>query len=615
MRNKLQRFVSIYWFLILALLGLADSLNAQPPDTVYVEPDDHPRRIGSLNRAIQEHGGEVIYVLQNGGSYFLERQIDYDHLVRIHAAEYPSENPPILRPAADFSQSPDLARFQDDVEIIGVYMYALDDLGSTNQSMGFYKKGARAVFRHCYVSAGANWMFRIEADNITLRIEDCQARDPGRHTSPANDRFIDTRGFEVDSIIVINSSIYNLTSNIQRTGGGKINYIEFNHVTVTNHLRTPIYLDLAQEVIIRNSLFVNAVAEGVWESAYVAGEAGHAYNGDRYYSNNGLINIWSYEDNAESMDLVDAQRRIVIRNNNFGGMPDSVFIALWEQMSRDDPDRDYDRGAGHRPWATDPQWLWENPYVRPDDQQWAERDTIPLIRIRTAPMDSLLRAWAKEEVPWVDIGNNIEEQVAFADPPEYWRIADYGYARWFTGSFPRHYDRWDSIAADPGNRWYHPGPGTPTNPSGPTAAWWRDLSYSTEAASYTAAENGFPAGNLNYFPELREQWAYQSPTSMEQEPAPQQPSGIALLANYPNPFNPVTQIPFELPGQSRVHLAVYDVLGRQVAVLADRVYASGRHEVSLDASGMSSGVYVVRMTATPEQGHPRQFSRQIMLVK
>jgi hypothetical protein len=98
-------------------------------------------------------------------------------------------------------------------------------------------------------------------------------------------------------------------------------------------------------------------------------------------------------------------------------------------------------------------------------------------------------------------------------------------------------------------------------------------------------------------------------------PTDLKPQTIALQANYPNPFNPVTQIPFELPGQSRVHLAVYDVLGRQVAVLADRVYASGRHEVSLDASGMSSGVYVVRMTATPDQGHPRQFSRQIMLVK
>jgi hypothetical protein len=99
------------------------------------------------------------------------------------------------------------------------------------------------------------------------------------------------------------------------------------------------------------------------------------------------------------------------------------------------------------------------------------------------------------------------------------------------------------------------------------------------------------------------------------DPLDSRPQTIALLNNYPNPFNPVTQIPFELPGQARVHLAVYDVLGRQVAVLADRVYSSGRHQVSWDASGQSSGVYVVHMTATPQHGHPRQLSRQVMLVK
>jgi hypothetical protein len=607
-------------FLVIAMamaLTMAGPLLAQPPDTVYVEPDDHPNEIGALNQAIEEHGGGVIYVLQNGATYFLDYPgLSYEHPLRIHADEYPGDNPPIIRVGSTpLGGTPGLARFQDDVEIVGVFLYALVDLGYAEYNMEFYKEGGRAVFRHCYVSAGAIGMFRIHTDNMTLRIEDCQMRDPGRHPHPASHRFIDMRGHDMDSIIVINSSLYQIASDIVRTGGGAVDYLEFNHVTIANHLRNPLDLGRARKAIIRNSLFVNTGADGVWESKELAGQAGHAYNGQRYFDTGGLIRVASYEDHPDKVDGSDEQRRIVIRNNNFGGMPDSMFIDLWQKMSEDDPERDFGRGAGHRPWATDPQWLWENPYVRPDDQQWAERDTIPLIRIRTAPMDSLLRAWAKEEVPWVHIAKNLEEQVSFADPPEYWRMADYGYARWFTGSFPRHFDRWDSIVADPGNRFYHPGPGTPSNPTGPTAAWWRDLSYSTGSASYTAAENGFPAGNLNYFPELRKQWAYQSPTSIEQEPAPQQPSGIALLANYPNPFNPVTQIPFELPGQSRVHLAVYDVLGRQVAVLADRVYASGRHEVSLDASGLSSGVYVVRMTATPEQGHPRRFSRQIMLVK
>jgi hypothetical protein len=578
----------------------AGPLFAQPPDTVYVEPDDYPNEVDALNRAIEEHGGEVIYVLQNGATYFLWEYIDYEHPVRIHAARSPSDNPPIIRPYAGFTSSPDLARFHGDVEIIGIYLYAVDELGASSQNMGFYKEGGRAVFRHCYVSAGSNWMFRIEADNMTLRIEDCQMRDPGRHPSPDNNRFIDLRGHDMDSIIVINSSLYQIASDIVRTGGGVVDYLEFNHVTIANHLRNPLDLGRARQAIVRNSLFINTRADGVWESEEVAGQDGHAYNGERYFDSGGLIRVSSYQDYPDEHDGGDAQRRIVIRNNNFGGLPDSMFIDLWQKMSEDDPERDFGRGAGHRPWGTDPQWRWANPGAEPGDSAWANRDTIPLIRIRTAPTDSLLRAWAKEEVPWVDIGNNIGEQVAFADPPEYWRMADYGYARWFTADFPRHYDRWDSVAADRVNRYFHPGPGTPMEPEAPTAAWWRNLSYSTGSASYTAAENGFPAGNLNYFPELRKQWAYQSPTSIEQEPAPQQPSGIALLANYPNPFNPVTQIRFELPGAGQVRLEVYDVLGRRAATLVNERVQAGEHLVSWNAAGLSSGVYIARLQAGDE---------------
>ncbi len=50
-----------------------------------------------------------------------------------------------------------------------------------------------------------------------------------------------------------------------------------------------------------------------------------------------------------------------------------------------------------------------------------------------------------------------------------------------------------------------------------------------------------------------------------------QPLAFALEANYPNPFNPVTVIPFSVPEQSHVRLEVYDILGRRVAVLAPHI--------------------------------------------
>jgi hypothetical protein len=89
------------------------------------------------------------------------------------------------------------------------------------------------------------------------------------------------------------------------------------------------------------------------------------------------------------------------------------------------------------------------------------------------------------------------------------------------------------------------------------------------------------------------------------------PSSPLLMQNYPNPFNPMTSIGYSvgvvgLPagqagGQSsvvssHVRLTVYDVLGREVAVLVDRQQSPGTYMVTWNAAGMASGVYVYRLT-------------------
>ncbi len=75
------------------------------------------------------------------------------------------------------------------------------------------------------------------------------------------------------------------------------------------------------------------------------------------------------------------------------------------------------------------------------------------------------------------------------------------------------------------------------------------------------------------------------------------PLAYALLAPYPNPTTGRTTVPFALPAAARVELAVYDVLGRRVATLADGPFGAGRHAVVLDGSRLASGVYVVRAEA------------------
>ncbi len=78
------------------------------------------------------------------------------------------------------------------------------------------------------------------------------------------------------------------------------------------------------------------------------------------------------------------------------------------------------------------------------------------------------------------------------------------------------------------------------------------------------------------------------------------PTEFALEQNYPNPFNPTTTIQYAIPRAGNVRVAVYDLLGRQVATLVDGPTTAGRHEVSVDASGWASGLYVYTLRAGGE---------------
>ena len=75
------------------------------------------------------------------------------------------------------------------------------------------------------------------------------------------------------------------------------------------------------------------------------------------------------------------------------------------------------------------------------------------------------------------------------------------------------------------------------------------------------------------------------------------PASPTLLGNYPNPFNPTTTISFNLPEAQPVRLAVFNVLGQLVQVLADGPMEAGRHEVRFLADGLPSGLYLARLAS------------------
>jgi hypothetical protein len=96
------------------------------------------------------------------------------------------------------------------------------------------------------------------------------------------------------------------------------------------------------------------------------------------------------------------------------------------------------------------------------------------------------------------------------------------------------------------------------------------------------------------------------------------PSAYGLQQNFPNPFNPITTVNFQLPRESSVTLRLYDILGREVKVIVNEVRQPGNHRIIVDGSRLASGIYIYRLTAAdPDGGARTRFtaSKVMTLVK
>lgn len=73
------------------------------------------------------------------------------------------------------------------------------------------------------------------------------------------------------------------------------------------------------------------------------------------------------------------------------------------------------------------------------------------------------------------------------------------------------------------------------------------------------------------------------------------PTAFELFQNYPNPFNPTTNIKYALPKESRVRIAVFNILGQEVATLVNSVMPAGYHSVDFKANNIPSGMYIYKI--------------------
>jgi len=103
-------------------------------------------------------------------------------------------------------------------------------------------------------------------------------------------------------------------------------------------------------------------------------------------------------------------------------------------------------------------------------------------------------------------------------------------------------------------------------------------------------------------------YIYQEPTNLTE--LEHSFSNFYLQQNYPNPFNPHTSINYSIPEEGFVRLAVYNMLGEEVAMIVNASQKAGSYEVNFNASGLSSGVYIYRIEAANYTA-----SKKLMLMK
>ncbi len=154
-------------------------------------------------------------------------------------------------------------------------------------------------------------------------------------------------------------------------------------------------------------------------------------------------------------------------------------------------------------------------------------------------------------------------------------------------------------------------------PLDPTGVTWAEYSISFKASDFPASVGKQVGVLLKNTSTVTNSWAAADFVRLNANHSvtavsgtQMKPAVFSLAQNYPNPFNPTTNISYTLKNSGKVRLSVYDMLGREVAVLANENQIAGQHEVKFAASCLSSGIYFYKL-----QSASGVITKKMMLLK
>ena len=210
----------------------------------------------------------TIYELRRGFPYLLTSSIQFeDFNLHIRAEEGAGARPLIMQSissgGAAYAQHIRI-NGPGNITLEGLHISGRTSLGSNNNRMvRINTDNVRLTVDDCVLEDAGQSIFRIQGDSTKMYITNSLFNRAGQPTDPSNGRFIDNRGFPIDTLWVENNVVYNVTSRFYRNGSGaSINWARINQNTFWFSGQQGFSLDVVTNLEFTNNVVFNAVAYG-----------------------------------------------------------------------------------------------------------------------------------------------------------------------------------------------------------------------------------------------------------------------------------------------------------------------------------------------------------------
>lgn len=546
---------SIAFCALMMTLGLIAGPTALAQNEVMVESG-----FGTLNDAIEgdtladgsRRDPDAVYVLERNGRYVVNGRVTHKggYHLQVVAAEGEGA-PPVVQQGVRDDGSSDNHSFEmlGDFTLKGLWLLNHDD-GGSKKSRGILvnTEGVTGVLDGIVYEVGTWLGVRINVDNVDLTVRNSIIRNMINTGDPGNGKFVDPRGNDPARLYFENNTFYNLTSEIVRESGGFHENFFFNHNTVYNVAALSrndarVHKSRVMNGTFTNNLFINLAPLGDINTDF-------DFFGGAVVDPPDVGALFPFDSlNAEDLGFAETDRNIQITNNNIWWHPDLLAF-------------------------------------------YATKDTVDALSV----MSPLAEMQVTEGL--ITYENNLEVDPGLTAPPDVANAVAYA-NQWYdnfcvandAGEIPAVCDfstnngEWDPFVSVAGAPWPLP----------------EDFSYDTTSPAYTGGTGGFPIGDLNWFPERKAAWEAAGGGTgiiVSNEEFDEIPQAFKLRGNFPNPFNPTTNILLDLASPAEVTVKVFDLLGRDVLTIAtQQMQAGAQQSINVDAASLASGVYIYQVQA------------------